>query len=665
MKMTFDFNKTSAIMQADILEGGDAPASTATPYSVDIGDTFYGTIETEYAHDWVAVDLVAGEDYVFWVRGINGVYNGLYDTTLAVHNSAGTQVAFNDDLFYEDSIYFSLIEFTAGSTGTYYLNIGGYEDASGGVTGDYALEVSTSTFTTEEVATFLTEYSWGYPSPLRFDVSPGDTLTYSIARLTPEGRQLAEWALETWSIALGINFQIVNAYSADIMFDDSEPGAFAGPNDINLATGINGSSSVNVSTDWLDTYGTTIDSYSFQTYLHEIGHALGLGHAGPYDGSATFGDDNVYLNDSVMMTLMSYFQVSENPNIDGDDVFLTSLMPADLVAIQMLYGPAEVYGGDTVWGANSNVGGWLEELFDELFHGVDSAIYAGGEIGFTIYDTGGTDTFDLSTVTTALDISLTPGSVLSFGGLENNVIIDSGAVIENLIGGSADDMLSGNDALNQIIGGAGNDTIIGFNGADTLLGGEGNDSIRGGAKGDLVEGQTGDDLLFGGFGDDTLSGAQGRDKLRGHDGDDDLLGGNKIDTLIGGDGEDYLSGGTGNDRLNGGGDNDTLVGGDGDDRLLGHAGDDLLTGGLGADRFRFLIKDGEIGDDTITDFELGIDNLRLDEDLWGGGLTRSDVVTQFASVIDGDVVFDFGDGDRITLEGLTSTAGLVDDISLI
>jgi hypothetical protein len=38
----------------------------------------------------------------------------------------------------------------------------------------------------------------------------------------------------------------------------------------------------------------TIDSYSFQTYVHEIGHALGLGHGGPYNGSASYGLDNLY-----------------------------------------------------------------------------------------------------------------------------------------------------------------------------------------------------------------------------------------------------------------------------------------------------------------------------------------------------------------------------------
>lgn len=50
-----------------------------------------------------------------------------------------------------------------------------------------------------------------------------------------------------------------------------------------------------------------------------------------------------------------------------------------------------------------------------------------------------------------------------------------GAIIENAIGGSGNDVIVGNNAANIIHGGAGNDVIYGGGGQDQLYGGSGND----------------------------------------------------------------------------------------------------------------------------------------------------------------------------------------------
>jgi Ca2+-binding RTX toxin-like protein len=92
--------------------------------------------------------------------------------------------------------------------------------------------------------------------------------------------------------------------------------------------------------------------------------------------------------------------------------------------------------------------------------------------------------------------------------------------------------------------------------------------------------------------------------------------------IVGGNGAEILDGKGGDDLLFGGRGADTLLGGDGDDLLAGEQGDDVLTGGAGADTFVFG-KSG--GHDTVTDFEVGIDHLRLDDDLTVKRVSNRDV----------------------------------------
>ncbi|MEM9819078.1 MAG: hypothetical protein AAF827_22135, partial [Cyanobacteria bacterium P01_D01_bin.6] len=61
---------------------------------------------------------------------------------------------------------------------------------------------------------------------------------------------------------------------------------------------------------------------------------------------------------------------------------------------------------------------------------------------------------------------------------------------------------------------------------------------------------------------------------------------------------------------------DTLVGDNGDNLIDGLAGDDIYTGGGGADQFVLRLTEGV---DSITDFEIGVDQIVL------GGLTPEDV----------------------------------------
>ncbi len=148
------------------------------------------------------------------------------------------------------------------------------------------------------------------------------------------------------------------------------------------------------------------------------------------------------------------------------------------------------------------------------------------------------------------------------GGLANDVLdggqnIDtanysaqSAAMIINLNAGTATGSSIGSDSLVAIenaIGGTGNDTITGTTGDNVLTGNAGNDAIDGVTGNDTIDGDDGDDNLTGGDGNDTLTGGAGTDTLSGGIGNDSLTGGDGSDTMIGGAGTDFLDGGPGND----------------------------------------------------------------------------------------------------------------------
>lgn len=143
---------------------------------------------------------------------------------------------------------------------------------------------------------------------------------------------------------------------------------------------------------------------------------------------------------------------------------------------------------------------------------------------------------------------------------------------------------------------------------------------------DVVNGSVYSDVLAGFAGNDTVSGNNGNDQLNGWSGNDFLDGGAGFDTLVGADGNDELlgglngdviSGGVGDDLLRGGNGLDSLDGGVGNDVLLGALGTDTLTGGSGNDVFRFTSAlDGRINIDTITDYQVGVDQIQLSSSIF-------------------------------------------------
>lgn len=209
----------------------------------------------------------------------------------------------------------------------------------------------------------------------------------------------------------------------------------------------------------------------------------------------------------------------------------------------------------------------------------------------------------------------------------------------------------------------GNDRGYGGDFNDTIYGGLGNDELSGGGGNDDLAGGKNDDTLSGGDGSDLLVGGRGSDWLSGGDEGDFLYGGKGEDTLEGGEGNDRLRGNNKKDLLEGGAGSDVLIGGSGYDTLDGGEGDDILRGGSHADVFQFRIGGDQ---DIIEDFSNNKDTLHLflDEALWRQKFSVSGAISEFASVVDENVVFDFGNGDTLTIEGHSKLGWLQNDVEL-
>ena len=359
-------------------------------------------------------------------------------------------------------------------------------------------------------------------------------------------------------------------------------------------------------------------TFLYETFLHEIGHALGLKH--PFEDGARLPVEF----DTTRFTVMSYtnfqdstarfFELKGNTLFaDGFFVQPSTPMLLDIIAIQGLYGAAAVETGANTYSIAEQV-----------------AFMA------TIVDSGGLDTFDFSAHTRGSAINLAPGSFSSiayfsiadqiaawtaafpqFAGFiaeflnrpdtytwSNNLATAPDTVIENVLAGSGADTIFGNAADNSISGGAGSDSVTGGAGADTIAGGSA------GLAGNYLRGDEGNDSLTGGDDFDDINGNMGSDTVSTGGGTDFCVGGKDNDLLFAGDGDDYCYGNlgddtcygdAGNDTVRGGQGNDTLSGGAGNDFVSGDRGDDTMVGGAGADLFH---SSSDAGIDRVLDFSI-------------------------------------------------------------
>ncbi|WP_144290161.1 calcium-binding protein [Ideonella sp. A 288] len=350
-----------------------------------------------------------------------------------------------------------------------------------------------------------------------------------------------------------------------------------------------------------------VGNYGYHTFLHELGHAVGLLH--PHDAPANLAA--VPGEDQMKYTVMSYRGYDGQPVNAGytNAVYPSTLMVNDILALQFMY------GANTTYRTGNDVYSWA----------------AGASVFETIWDAGGADTISASTQAQSTTIYLTPGKWSQIGvaysngqsSVRDTLTIAYGAVIESAIGSAFADTLEGNSAGNTLTGASGTDSLLGLEGADVLDGGIGNDTLLGGPGNDSLTGGDNDDRLDAGTGVDTVVGGLGTDTvvlanslaayvisvpvagdirlLRAASAEDVTVRTTEFfafadgtrtaaqvaatvantpstgnDTLTGDDNANSIDGLAGNDSISGLGGNDTLVGGPGIDTLVGGKGDDVF-----------------------------------------------------------------------------------------
>lgn len=268
---------------------------------------------------------------------------------------------------------------------------------------------------------------------------------------------------------------------------------------------------------------------------------------------------------------------------------------------------------------------------------------------------GGTeiDTYDLSAITVAATVDLSRGSATS-----TQTGTDTLAAIENVTGGTANDVITGDTLANRLVGLGGNDTLNGGAGNDTLIGGAGNDTLNGGA---------GTNSLSGGLGNDTYIVASATDVVSESGGDGiDLVQASVAWTLGAAIENLTLTGtaainGTGNAAANvlvGNGGANVLTGGAGDDTLSGELGNDTLDGGAGTDAAVYTSATRSVVVNLTTGTATGAagtDKLIGIENIVGGAAADTltgDLNANFLSGGAGNDIVDGGLGDDFLLGGL-------------
>lgn len=325
-------------------------------------------------------------------------------------------------------------------------------------------------------------------------------------------------AIQSWANVANIRLEFsgYNDHAAEIRFHSVSPSIIGGPDSLGMAmppgVSISGFQQGDVMVNWRAYQANPrnelmIGGNDYSTYVHEVGHALGLAHphddggtSSVYPGVYSAASTGTFGLNQFVWTVMSYVNLSSQYSSGGDTNwgYIAGPMAFDIAAIQYLYGINTTHntGNNTYYLPTSNgVGTYWSSIWD-----------AGGVDTISGQNASKSVVINLNNATLANNDPNAGGFISRVEGIKGGFTIAKSqgeyGFIENAIGGFANDTLIGNDKENSLLGGSGNDKLSGAAGNDTLNGGLGNDLLDGGAGSDWIVGNSGNDKLAGGSGED-------------------------------------------------------------------------------------------------------------------------------------------------------------------
>ena len=379
-----------------------------------------------------------------------------------------------------------------------------------------------------------------------------------------------------------------------------------------------------------------------KVYLANTGNVNDSSYTAQHSLSVSLGDGNDTLTVSYGTPYLKDLNIDGGAGNDVIDLHNSKLLGSGTNLISggdgndlIIGGSGRAYlsgdaGNDTLVAGDGNatlLGGLGD---DSMVGGTGNDLFYGDAGKDTINGGAGTNSVTYSYDTTGVSVNLLTN--VNHGGYAEGDVLTN---ISNVVGGSGDDTLFGNNAGNLLNGGLGNDLIVGGAGNDYIDAGDGNDIIYGRGGNNTLIGGAGNDLFYGDTGKDNIDGGTGTNGVTyfydttgvsvnlltgvNHGGfaEGDVLknisnvvGGSGNDSLVGDDKGDLLNGYLGNDFIVGGKGNDYINAGDGNDTLISGGGKDTLIGGQGADLFVVKLSDSTSGS-NITDFTHGQDHINI------------------------------------------------------